>query len=144
MTLNLNSTTLGELRFSPEHSNVTFPKYATVVSARETQKRDEEGVAIENSIAKIVLNCVNSKILETILKDGGQASDLASFTVEIIGSDDVLQSIDVEKLVGKSILLTKGKLSLRWVQRGTSGSWNGLKLILDNVILADTSDSKTK
>lgn len=137
MTLNIKSNKLGEIRFSKEGSNVQFPSLATIISARETAKRDENNNIIENTIAKIVLECVNAKTLQIVLAEGGDISDLATFTVEIVDNEDAINSVDVAKIVGQTLDLNMAKIALKWVQRNNSGTWGGLKLVINSVKLAE-------
>ena len=130
--INLNATKLGQVRFSKDSFSV--PNFGTVVSARASVKRDENGKPIQNSIAKIQLELVNSKTLNMVLQDGGDIADLATFSAEVVAEEEVLSRFNLESLVGKSITLKNAQVALKWVSRGSEGSWGGFKLVLDNII----------
>ena len=130
--INLNATKLGQVRFSKDSFSV--PNFGTVVSARASVKRDENGKPIQNSIAKIQLELVNSKTLNMVLQDGGDIADLATFSAEVVAEEEVLSRFNLESLVGKSISLKNAQVALKLVSRGSEGSWGGFKLVLDNII----------
>ena len=130
--INLNATKLGQVRFSKDSFSV--PNFGTVVSARASVKRDENGKPIQNSIAKIQLELVNSKTLNMVLQDGGDIADLATFSAEVVAEEEVLSRFNLESLVGKSISLKNAQVALKRVSRGSEGSWGGFKLVLDNII----------
>lgn len=130
--INLNATKLGQVRFSKDSFSV--PNFGTVVSARASVRRDENGKPIPNSIAKIQLELVNSKTLNMILQDGGDIADLATFSAEVVAEEEVLSRFNLENLAGKSISLKNAQVALKWVSRGSEGSWGGFKLVLDNII----------
>ena len=96
--INLNATKLGQVRFSKDSFSV--PNFGTVVSARASVKRDENGKPIPNSIAKIQLELVNSKTLNMILQDGGDIADLATFSAEVVAEEAGF--IDKKENVGTS------------------------------------------
>ena len=111
--INLNATKLGQVRFSKDSFSV--PSFGTVVSARTSVKRDENGKPIPNSIAKIQLELVNSKTLNMILQDGGDIADLATFSAEVVAEDEVLSRFNLENLAGKSISLKNAQVALKFV-----------------------------
>lgn len=57
--ISLNSTKLGELRFSV--SEVDAPQVAIITQARQVAKRNDNGDVIENSVAKLNLSGIDIK-----------------------------------------------------------------------------------
>lgn len=140
--ISLNATKLGELRFPAELFAV--PQVGQVVIARSTAKRDENGEPINGSIAKIVLEAINFKTFQTISREGGDISDLAHVYIDVVAPEATLKQYEPETLVGKLIDLRTAKVALRWVSRGQSGSWGGLKLILENIQILQSQKPEAK
>lgn len=129
--ISLNTTKLGELRLPAEPFAV--PQVGQVVVARSTAKRDKNGEPINGSVAKIALEVVNFKTYQTISRDGGDISDLAHIYIDVLAPEATLKQYAPETLVGQLIDLRTANVALRWISRGQSGSWGGLKLVLESI-----------
>lgn len=140
--ISLNSTKLGELRFPADQFAV--PQVGQVVSARVTAKRDENNEPISGSVAKIALEVINFKTYQTIAREGEDISDLARIIVDVVAPENMLKQHTPETLMGKLIDLRSAKVALRWVSRGQSGSWGGLKLVLESLQVVQTQNQGAK
>ena len=118
--ISLNSSKLGELRLPQDHFLVP-QVVGQVVSARITARRDDSNNAIEGSVAKISLETVNFKTLQTIQPEGGDVADLARQYVEVIADEIQLKSYHIEQLMGQLIDLQSAQVALRWVNRRSIG-----------------------
>lgn len=138
--INLNNPKLGELRFPIELTDA--PKNGLVMSAN-AGKQYENGEVVEGKISKINLNIINYDTALILKNNGGSLNDLATSTVEYIADSNILQQVDIERLIGKVIDLSTAQIGLKWVSRGKSGNWGGIKIILDKLtILTPTQKSK--
>lgn len=132
----LFSTKLGEIRFSID--SIDAPALGLITSSRVTQSRDENGSPIAGTISKVVFHCVDLKVAKLFQTQGLDLSAAPIFTVELISNFDYMKQISEKELVGKAIDLRQAKVALRWVSRGNSGSWGGLKLILETLAIPTT------
>ncbi|HEO7352107.1 TPA: hypothetical protein VBF02_001793, partial [Streptococcus agalactiae] len=64
---------------------------------------------------------------------GLDVSSVVPITVEVVGDENYLKQIIVEDIIGKVIDLRSAYVGLKWVSRGNSGNWGGLKLILEEL-----------
>lgn len=126
----LSDIKLKDFRVTASQSNVEVPQTGLITSAHRTQRRNGDNEPIANSCAKIVftaLDAMKAKILE---ENGISAKELKGFTVELEMTEKELLTINPVDCVGAIINLEKAELAPLWVQRGQSGSYNGLKVIL--------------
>lgn len=136
--MSLNSTKLGELRFPV--SAISAPDAIVVTGARITQERDSQGNAIENSIAKIVLTGIDFKTYQILKSQGIETDNITPATVEYISADKVsMAQVKIEELVGKLLDVRQSEVALKWVSRGNSGSWGGLKLVVNQLKFVQAS-----
>ncbi|MDW8509795.1 hypothetical protein RF505_07570 [Streptococcus mutans] len=129
--INLNSTKLGDLRFSVNEIN--SPQVAMITNARVVAKRNNSGEVIDGTIAKLSLSGVDIKLYQLMHQQGLDVSGVIPITIEVVGDESYLKQINVEDIVGKIIDLRSAYVGLKWVARGNSGNWGGLKLILEEV-----------
>ena len=129
--INLNSTKLGDLRFSVNEIN--SPQVAMITNARIVAKRNNSGEVIDGTIAKLSLSGVDIKLYQLMHQQGLDVSGVIPITIEVVGDESYLKQINVEDIVGKIIDLRSAYVGLKWVARGNSGNWGGLKLILEEV-----------
>lgn len=129
--INLNSTKLGDLRFSVNEIN--SPQVAMITNARVVAKRNNSGEVIDGKIAKLSLSGVDIKLYQLMHQQGLDVSGVIPITIEVVGDESYLKQINVEDIVGKIIDLRSAYVGLKWVARGNSGNWGGLKLILEEV-----------
>lgn len=135
--ISLNSTKLGELRFPV--SAVSAPDAIVVTGARISQERDAQGNVIENSIAKIVITGIDYKTYQLLKSQGIETDTITPITVEFISPDKAtMAQVNVQELVGKLLDVRQSEVALKWVSRGNSGSWGGLKLIINQLKVAQT------
>lgn len=127
--ISLNSTKLGELRFPK--SAIDAPDALLITGARISAERDSNGNAIENSVAKVVITGIDYKTYQVLKGQGIDISNITPVTVEFIASDKAsMTQVNPQDLVGKLLDVRDAQVALRWVSRGNSGSWGGLKLIV--------------
>ena len=129
--INLNSTKLGDLRFSVNEIN--SPQVAMITNARVVAKRNNSGEVIDGTIAKLSLSGVDIKLYQLMHQQGLDVSGVIPITIEVVGDESYLKQINVEDIVGKIIDLRSAYVGLKWVARGNSGNWGGLKLILEEI-----------
>ncbi|HFH6707254.1 TPA: hypothetical protein ACGMCH_000923 [Streptococcus agalactiae] len=129
--INLNSTKLGELRFSV--NEIEAPQVAIVTNARRVAKRDGNGEVIDETIAKLTILVLDIKLYQLMNQQGLDVSSVVPITVEVVGDENYLKQIIVEDIIGKVIDLRSAYVGLKWVSRGNSGNWGGLKLILEEL-----------
>ncbi|CNH28871.1 Uncharacterised protein [Streptococcus agalactiae] len=129
--INLNSTKLGELRFSV--NEIEAPQVAIVTNARRVAKRDGNGEVIDGTIAKLTILVLDIKLYQLMNQQGLDVSSVVPITVEVVGDENYLKQIIVEDIIGKVIDLRSAYVGLKWVSRGNSGNWDGLKLILEEL-----------
>lgn len=137
--ISLNSTKLGELRFPV--SAVTAPQAVVLTEARSTARRDMDGNAIDGSIAKIVLAGVDVQIAKVLKQQGLGVDGLVPITIELVSDEASLKQVDIATLIGKVIDLRQAQVALKWVSRGNSGSWGGLKLVIDQLSLLQAKEN---
>ena len=123
----IHETHVGNITFSQDTFNV--PSVGEVFSARIAQKRDIDGNVIDGTVDKIILEVVNYKRLQAIIADGGSKEELLKIHLEYVADEETLKLCNPKDLVGKLLDLRNAEVKLRWVFRGNSGSWGGLKLI---------------
>ncbi|MCP1640396.1 hypothetical protein J2T50_002135 [Streptococcus gallinaceus] len=123
----LNSTKLGELTFSVSEIDAPAYGYVTEVKIKPTYNNGE---VVENSIAKIVLNIIDVQLAKLLKQQGVDTSNIIPSQIEFIAEESTLKQYKAEDMVNKVIDLRNAKVALRWVSRGSSGSWGGLKLII--------------
>ena len=129
--INLNSTKLGDLRFSVNEIN--SPQVAMITNARVVAKRNNSGEVIDGTIAKLSLSGVDIKLYQLMHQQGLDVSGVIPITIEVVGDESYLKQINVEDIVGKIIDLRSAYVGFKWGARGNSGNWGGLKLILEEV-----------
>ena len=129
--ISLNSTKLGELRFSV--SEVDAPQVAIITQARQVAKRNDNGHVIENSVAKLNLSGIDIKLYQLMKQQGLDISSVVPITIEVVTDEATLKRYKVDELIGEIVDLRSAKVALKWVSRGNSGGWGGLKLILENI-----------
>lgn len=129
--INLNSTKLGELRFSV--NEIEAPQVAIVTNARRVAKRDGNGEVIDGTIAKLTILVLDIKLYQLMNQQGLDVSSVVPITVEVVGDENYLKQIIVEDIIGKVIDLRSAYVGLKWGSRGNSGNWGGLKLILEEL-----------
>lgn len=129
--INLNSTKLGELRFSV--NEIEAPKVAIIISARSVAKRDNNGEVLDGTIAKLTLQGLDIKLYQLMKQQGLDVSGVVPITIELVSGESNLKQFNVEDLIGKVIDLRSAYVGLKWVSRGNSGNWGGLKLILEEL-----------
>lgn len=127
--ISINSAKLGELRFPK--SAIDAPDALLITGARISAERDSNGNAIENSVAKVVITGIDYKTYQVLKGQGIDISNISPVTVEFIASDKAsMAQVNPQDLVGKLLDVRDAQVALRWVSRGNSGSWGGLKLIV--------------
>ncbi|HEO6899202.1 TPA: hypothetical protein VBC57_002002, partial [Streptococcus agalactiae] len=119
--INLNSTKLGELRFSV--NEIEAPQVAIVTNARRVAKRDGNGEVIDGTIAKLTILVLDIKLYQLMNQQGLDVSSVVPITVEVVGDENYLKQIIVEDIIGKVIDLRSAYVGLKWVSRGNSGNW---------------------
>lgn len=129
--ISLNSTKLGELRFSV--SEVDAPQVAIITQARQVAKRNDNGEVVENLVAKLNLSGIDIKLYQLMKQQGLDISSVVPITIEVVTDEATLKRYKVDELIGKIVDLRSAKVALKRVSRGNSGGWGGLKLILENI-----------
>lgn len=137
--IQLNNPKLGELRFPIEITDA--PKFGFIVSASASSAY-ENGKAVEGQLSKINIGVVNFETAKLLKNSGGSVSDLATINVEYIAENAELQKINPKELIGKVIDLSKAEAGLKWVSRGSGGSWGGIKVIIDKITLVNSEANK--
>lgn len=125
--IKLNSTKLGELKFSVSEIDAPPVGFITEVKIRP---RYDNGEPIENSVAKIILNLIDVQLANVLKQQGLDTSSIVPFQVEFIAEESILKQYRAEDMVNKVIDLRNAKVALRWVAHGSTGNWGGLKLII--------------
>lgn len=123
--ISLNSTKLGELRFSV--SEVDAPQVAIITQARQVAKRNDNGDVIENSVAKLNLSGIDIKLYQLMKQQGLDISSVVPITIEVVTDEATLKRYKVDELIGEIVDLRSAKVALKWVSRGNSGGWGWLK-----------------
>lgn len=130
--ISLNSTKLGELRFPK--TVIDAPDALLVIGARISPERDSNGNAIENSVAKVIITGIDYKTYQVLKSQGIDTSNVTPATVEFIAPDKAsMAQVNPQDLIGKLLDVRDAQVALRWVSRGSSGSWGGLKLIVSQL-----------
>lgn len=111
--INLNSTKLGELRFSV--NEIEAPQVAIVTNARRVAKRDGNGEVIDGTIAKLTILVLDIKLYQLMNQQGLDVSSVVPITVEVVGDENYLKQIIVEDIIGKVIDLRSAYVGLKWV-----------------------------
>ena len=103
-----------------------------VISMRIVPKRTQSGEVLEGTREKIMAQGVETKIAEMMEKNGIDPKQLKPITLELVGSDDDLLSINPEDFIGADIPVENADVMLKWEQ-GFSGNcgWRVLKLVLN-------------
>lgn len=125
---------LGQTRLSEVViSNVVVPKTATIQAVSKSPRYAESGEPIQGSVAKISCQFIDSDLAKIIQKSGADISELKTYPLELIGSEQDLIELSASDLVGSEILLKDAKVMLKWEQgQGrNAGGWRSLKLVLD-------------
>ncbi|HGA0750020.1 TPA: hypothetical protein ACGQM6_000904 [Streptococcus agalactiae] len=110
--INLNSTKLGELRFSV--NEIEAPQVAIVTNARRVAKRDGNGEVIDGTIAKLTILVLDIKLYQLMNQQGLDVSSVVPITVEVVGDENYLKQIIVEDIIGKVIDLRSAYVGLKW------------------------------
>lgn len=137
--ININNPKLGELRFPIEITDA--PKLGFIVSASASSAY-ENGKAVEGQLSKINIGVVNYEAAKVLRNSGGSVNDLATINAEYIAENVELQQVNPKELVGKVIDLSKAVAGLKWVSRGSGGSWGGIKVIVDKITLVTSESNK--
>lgn len=109
--INLNSTKLGELRFSV--NEIEAPQVAIVTNARRVAKRDGNGEVIDGTIAKLTILVLDIKLYQLMNQQGLDVSSVVPITVEVVGDENYLKQIIVEDIIGKVIDLRSAYVGLK-------------------------------
>lgn len=140
--IKLNSNKLGTLFSKANETNVDVPPVIQIVSATNRNKYID-GIATD-TILKIAMQAIDIKAVEVAKTAGFELADMPTFTVEIQNEKLVEAfSAQSEKLVGQKLLTENAQIGLRWVSRGQTGSWGGLKLILPEIKPAGNQSNST-
>ncbi|WP_017371081.1 hypothetical protein [Lactococcus garvieae] len=103
-----------------------------VTSMRKVFKRTQSGDVIEGAIEKVTAQGVETKIAEMMEKNGADPKQLKPITLELIGSEEDLHSINPEDFIGTDIPVENADVMLKWEQGfNGNGGWRGLKLVLN-------------
>lgn len=126
------------------NSNVEIPTFATVVKANKVMARNESGETINDQFDKIRIECIDSNLAQILLQAKHDLSQINGFTVEIIGDNAQISSINCDNLIGKNINLQDSIIGLKWVSKFNSGSYSALKLILDFQVFIRHNGNKNR
>lgn len=130
--LKLNSTKIGQLTAKASETNIEVPTAIYVISGTAKNKYID-GMQTD-TIQKIALQAVDLKAVEVAKNAGFELSEMPSFSVEIIDEKLVAQlATQIDKLVNRTLSTNNALISLKWISRGQSGNWGGLKLILNEI-----------
>lgn len=123
-------------------SNVEVPKVAVIQSVNKSPRYSESGEAIQGSVAKISCQFVDVELAKLIQKSGADSSELKTYPLELVGNEQDLLDISVDKLIGSEVKLEDAKVMLQWQQGRNGGGWRGLKLVLNVSETANESEKK--
>ncbi|MDT2834337.1 hypothetical protein P7H70_09720 [Vagococcus carniphilus] len=138
--LKLNSNKVGQLNIKSTESNIEVPSLIQIISAR-ARNTYIEGTQTD-TVEKIVMQAVDLKAVEVAKNAGFELEEMPSFTVEIMAPSLVTQlATEIEKLSGQILSTANSSIALRWVSRGSNGSWGGFKLILNDFKQATRKES---
>lgn len=140
--IKLNSNKLGTFFAEVAKTNVDVPAVIQIVSAI-ARNEYVNGVATD-TVSKIAMQAIDEKAVEVAKAAGFELTDMPSFTVEIQDENLVEKlATQYESLVGKKLSTATAQVGLRWVSRGQSGSWGGLKLILTEIKASSDQTAST-
>ncbi|GEM_PF-3364374 len=123
-------------------SNVEVPKIAVIQSVNRSPRYSESGEPIQGSVAKISCQFVDVELAKLIQKSGADSSELKTYPLELVGSEQDLNDIAANDLIGSEIKLDDAKVMLKWEQGRNGGGWRGLKLVLS--VSETTNESEKK
>lgn len=123
-------------------SNVEVPKIAVIQSVNRSPRYSESGEPIQGSVAKISCQFVDVELDKLIQKSGADSSELKTYPLELVGSEQDLNDIAANDLIGSEIKLDDAKVMLKWEQGRNGGGWRGLKLVLS--VSETTNESEKK
>lgn len=123
-------------------SNVEVPKIAVIQSVNRSPRYSESGEPIQGSVAKISCQFVDVELAKLIQKSGADSSELKTYPLELVGSEQDLNNIAANDLIGSEIKLDDAKVMLKWEQGRNGGGWRGLKLVLS--VSETTNESEKK
>lgn len=114
-----------------EVSNVETPKVARIVSISKSPRYGENGEPIPNSVAKVVCQFIDTDLAKIVEKAGGDASQLKTFVLELVGDEADMIELSESKLLGSEIQLADAKVMLKWATGRNGGGWRDLKLVMN-------------
>lgn len=114
-----------------EVSNVETPKVARIVSISKSPRYEENGEPIPNSVAKVVCQFIDTDLAKIVEKAGGDASQLKTFVLELVGDEADMIELSESKLLGSEIQLADAKVMLKWATGRNGGGWRDLKLVMN-------------
>ncbi|MGX7030847.1 hypothetical protein ACWN8B_05740 [Vagococcus zengguangii] len=136
--LKLTGTKLGILVAKASETNVEIPTQIQIITAT-TRNEYVNGIATD-TISKIALTALDEKAVQAATAAEIDLTDMPAFIVEIQDKNLVNKlATQTEKLIGQKLSTENSLIALRWVSKGQSGSWNGLKLILTQIKTAISS-----
>lgn len=125
--ISITSTEVGKLTFPI--SAIEAPTIVLITEAKVRPRYDSKE-QIADSCAKIALSGVDLKLAQLMKQQGLDIQGLVPIYIELVGDEPFLKQFKPEKMVNTVIDVRNAQVALRWVSRGTSGSWGGLKLII--------------
>lgn len=128
-----------ELRIKKDGSNVIIPDVLRIQRIRATARRNAQGEIISGSIDHLTItgiDDVKAKAIEGLHIAGLSAKTMKPLTVELEGLDETKMQEIAEKseifVASKFALdISNAELALLWVNNRDSGSYNGLKLVIN-------------
>lgn len=125
--ISITSTEVGKLTFPV--SAIEAPSFILIAEAKARPRYDGKE-QINGSCAKIALSGVDLKLAQLMKQQGLELQGLVPIYVELVGEESFLKQFKPENMVNTVIDIRNAQVALRWISRGSSGSWGGLKLII--------------
>lgn len=101
--------------------NVEKPKSGRIQSASKSPRYGSDGEPVNGSVAKVVCQFVDTDLAHIVEKAGSDASQLKTYTLELIGEEPDLINLSEQELLGSEIQLADAKVMLRWTTGRMSG-----------------------
>lgn len=114
-----------------EIANVETPRTARIVSISKSPRYGENSEPIQNSVAKVVCQFVDTDLVKILEKAGGDSSQLKTFVLELVGDETDLVDISESELLGSELQLADAKIMLKWATGRNGGGWRDLKLVMN-------------
>jgi hypothetical protein len=125
-----------------EISNVDYPKKMLVDFSQAIVRYEQSVVNGErvntDVVSKIVLNCKNAVVAKKLAELNIDDNALQNIEVSILEDFDYTLDL-IKREVVAEIELTKAKIKLLWVQRGSGGSYGDVQLVCDSYKILEES-----